>query len=489
MVTIDRRQARARACGRTPRCSARSRGAGSSAPAPRRVAPYDRALHTGGPLEGAEIPGYTAAGPGRAGQGRRTACSPASAGSATTSSSSSRWPPTAPSRSARSATTGRSPRSRPSARTSPTTSRRRSPWSPTRRSTASARSSTSRPAPCSAAGRRCTTRPTDTDTVETSFPVILGGHHDLAPLSDDDLPRDRPRAPDLPARGPLGGVPRPRPRRSTSPCSSPRPPQGAIERLKQEAVKAVRDGAELLVLTDRTVYDGERRYLDPHLATSAIDQALKHVPGRARRGEPAPPLLDRAALGGDPQRPRRRARARPRRQRRQPVRDARGRLRRRLRAGRRQHLRRRSRKGIEKVISTIGIHEVRGYARQFSSIGIKPELAEIFQTEAFAASADGRRRLRRARRRHRRAPRDPRAATTTGRSRRRRSASTPRSTRPRSRPRTAPASYEEYSAEGARARGRRARSRCATSSACGPIASRSTRRRSTPASATTTTRS
>ena len=30
------------------------------------------------------------------------------------------------------------------------------------------------------------------------------------------------------------------------------------------------------MLTDRTVYDGERRYLDPHLATSAIDQALKH---------------------------------------------------------------------------------------------------------------------------------------------------------------------------------------------------------------------
>ena len=44
------------------------------------------------------------------------------------------------------------------------------------------------------------------------------------------------------------------------------------------------------------------------------------------------------------------------------------------------------RKGIEKVISTIGIHEVRGYARQFSSIGIKPELAEIFGTEAFVAS-------------------------------------------------------------------------------------------------------
>ena len=50
----------------------------------------------------------------------------------------------------------------------------------------------------------------DAGTIETSFPVILGGHHDLAPAVRLDLPQDRPRAQDLPARGPLGGVPRPR---------------------------------------------------------------------------------------------------------------------------------------------------------------------------------------------------------------------------------------------------------------------------------------
>jgi len=43
--------------------------------------------------------------------------------------------------------------------------------------------------------------------------------------------------------------------------------------LRQEAVRAVTE-APTAVLTDRTVYDGERRYIDPHLATSAIDQAL-----------------------------------------------------------------------------------------------------------------------------------------------------------------------------------------------------------------------
>ena len=185
MVTIDAERRRARPCTPTTRCCARS---------PRRW--LER---TGADARRALRP---RAGDGRAARGRRTSRAtrrpgpaepvevvrprswPASAGSATTSSSSSRWPPTAPSRSARWATTARWRRSRPSVRTSPTTSRRRWPWSPTRRSTASARWSTSRPARCSGAGPRSTTPAADTGTVETSFPVILGGHHDLAPLSD-----------------------------------------------------------------------------------------------------------------------------------------------------------------------------------------------------------------------------------------------------------------------------------------------------------------
>jgi glutamate synthase (NADPH/NADH) large chain len=47
------------------------------------------------------------------------------------------------------------------------------------------------------------------------------------------------------------------------------------------------------------------------------------------------------------------------------------------------------RKGIEKVISTIGIHEVRGYARLFSCIGLKPELSAIFETPAYFGSERG----------------------------------------------------------------------------------------------------
>ncbi len=47
------------------------------------------------------------------------------------------------------------------------------------------------------------------------------------------------------------------------------------------------------------------------------------------------------------------------------------------------------RKGIEKVISTIGIHEVRGYSRLFASIGLRPELAAIFDTPAYFGSERG----------------------------------------------------------------------------------------------------
>ncbi|HLO04312.1 MAG TPA: glutamate synthase-related protein [Symbiobacteriaceae bacterium] len=44
-------------------------------------------------------------------------------------------------------------------------------------------------------------------------------------------------------------------------------------------------------------------------------------------------------------------------------------------------------KGLEKVISTLGIHELRGYSRLFASIGLKPALADQFRVENFMGSA------------------------------------------------------------------------------------------------------
>ncbi|MDX6632107.1 MAG: glutamate synthase large chain, partial [Solirubrobacterales bacterium] len=226
---------------------------------------------------------------------------------------------------------------------------------------------------------------TDTKTVETSFPLILGGHHEMAPLSDEvyrKIARDHKTylLEDLwEAFGNRADA------LDISLLES-ETTKGAIERLKQEAVRKVRDGAELLVLTDRIVYGGERRYLDPHLATSAVDQALKQFrvePGEENLRRRCGIVLRSAAirnvhdvvvalgLGANAVCPYVMLEVICVEDYRQDV----------------DNLCAALRKGMEKVISTIGIHEVRGYARQFSSIGLKPELAEIFQSEHFAASA------------------------------------------------------------------------------------------------------
>jgi glutamate synthase (NADPH) large chain len=224
----------------------------------------------------------------------------------------------------------------------------------------------------------------DTGTVETGFPVILGGHHELAPLSDKTY-RAIAREHDTYLLEDLWEEFRGRAAAVDVSLLESETTRGAIERIKQEAVKKVRNGCELLVLTDRTVYDADRRYLDPHLAVSAIDQGLKQF--KVERGEEnlrrrCGIVLRSAAirnvhdvmlalgLGANGVCPYTMVEV-------ICVEDYQSDV---------SNLCAALRKGIEKVISTIGIHEVRGYARQFSSIGVKPELAEIFQTEAYAAS-------------------------------------------------------------------------------------------------------
>ena len=85
----------------------------------------------------------------------------------------------------------------------------------------------------------------DTGTIETALPVILGGHHGMAPLSDRTYRRIAREhrtylLEDLweEFRGRADVVDISLLESETS--------QGAIERIKQEAVKKVRDGAELL---------------------------------------------------------------------------------------------------------------------------------------------------------------------------------------------------------------------------------------------------
>src|SRR4051794_40125709 len=214
----------------------------------------------------------------------------------------------------------------------------------------------------------------DSRTIETDFPVILGGHHDLAPLPHSTYRRIAGEQGTYLLEDLWDGFGE-RAKAIDIALLESETTQGAIERLRQEAVKAVNEGCELLVLTDRTVYDADRRYIDPHLATSAVDQALKQYEvseGENLRRRCSIVLRSAAirnvhdvmvalGLGANGVCPYVMVEV-------ICVDDYENDV---------ANLCSALRKGIEKVISTIGIHEVRGYARQFSSIGIKPELAEI----------------------------------------------------------------------------------------------------------------
>jgi glutamate synthase (NADPH/NADH) large chain len=349
------------------------------------VAPYDRALHTGGPLQGREVPGYSDAGPAEpvkvpenilAGFGWQRddvkLCQQMATNGAEPIGSLGYDGPLAalsPERQNRADYF----KETVAVVTNPAIDREREMEHFSTRAVFGRRPSLHDPE-------------TDTNTVETSFPVILGGHHGLAPLSDT-VYREIARPHQTNLMEDLWEEFRGRAAALDIALLESETTAGAIERLKQEAAKAVRDGAELVVLTDRTVYDGERRYLDPHLATSAIDQALKTFKveaGEVNLRRRCSMVLRSAAirnvhdvvlalgLGANGVNPYAMLEVVCVDDYSQDVANVCAAL----------------GKGIEKVISTIGIHEVRGYARQFSSIGIKPELAEIFQTQAFAASAE-----------------------------------------------------------------------------------------------------
>ena len=153
----------------------------------------------------------------------------------------------------------------------------------------------------------------------------------------------------------------------------------ALERLNTEAITAVRNGKILIILDDEKVHQDGHLWLDPHLVTSAIDQAL--VKENLRRecsillrsasirslhdiitayglgaNLISPYYIFLTVLTDD--------------QSTTPVKNVYTAL----------------NKGLEKVISTIGIHELRGYGRLFSSIGLHSEVAERLKIVNFLGS-------------------------------------------------------------------------------------------------------
>ncbi len=170
--------------------------------------------------------------------------------------------------------------------------------------------------------------------------------------------------------------------------------EAAIERLQTEAIKLVKGGIALIVLDDTDIFDGQRLWLDPMLVTAAIDKALRtHKKGHNLRrrvgialrsgalrdlhdlalcismGANAilPYALYATAMGIAPRRP--------------------------SELPSDEELLQRLKntisvltKGLEKVTSTIGCHELRGYGHSFSSVGLAKGVAAVFGTPNYYGS-------------------------------------------------------------------------------------------------------
>lgn len=153
----------------------------------------------------------------------------------------------------------------------------------------------------------------------------------------------------------------------------------ALERLANEAVQAVQAGKSLLVLDDATAHQDNSYWIDPHIVTSAIDQALVKAELRREcsivlRSAAIRSLHDIVTVFGigadlispyymfitvlDEST--------------KPLINLFSAL----------------TKGLEKVISTIGIHELRGYGRLFSSIGLHEDIAKVLGIVNFFGSKE-----------------------------------------------------------------------------------------------------
>ncbi|WP_078408468.1 glutamate synthase-related protein [Priestia abyssalis] len=151
----------------------------------------------------------------------------------------------------------------------------------------------------------------------------------------------------------------------------------ALDRLKTEAINAVQEGKTLIILDDTKAHQDGFLWIDPHLITSAVDQAL--VQKQLRRNctlllrsgaiRSLHDIIVAYGLGANAISPYLLF-ATVSEEEVHPV----------------MNLYQSLVKGLEKVISTIGIHELRGYGRLFSSIGLHEDIASVLNVVNFFGS-------------------------------------------------------------------------------------------------------
>lgn len=177
----------------------------------------------------------------------------------------------------------------------------------------------------------------------------------------------------------------------------------AVNRLAEEVVSAVQSGAALVVLDDAPAYEESSGWINPHLAVAKIDKALRSAAVSPDRAQDCALTCRRAAgivvrsgavrnlhdlilllgLGADAVAPAALLEVAVGTE---TVSDPVSEIARRVeRLGKTLHA---LNVGLEKVTSTMGIHELRGYGRIFASIGLSTALVEVMETPNYGGSAE-----------------------------------------------------------------------------------------------------
>ena len=165
--------------------------------------------------------------------------------------------------------------------------------------------------------------------------------------------------------------------------------ESALERLRQKAVSAAKAGIQCLILDDNLAVQQGWGWLDPHLASSVVDKALREADspvnlrrrtGLILRSASIRNLHDIALLSGfglDAVNPYAMLAISVGADEGQNTTQPEDLIEKQFRLARQINI------GLEKVISTMGCHELRGYGRVCSSIGLSTELAECLNSPNF----------------------------------------------------------------------------------------------------------
>ena len=172
----------------------------------------------------------------------------------------------------------------------------------------------------------------------------------------------------------------------------------ALKRIAHEAIEAVRRGTQVLLIDDSDMALEDHLWLDPHLVVAVIDHSLRTTFANTGGGQRSHSLrrdvgiilrsgslrnlhdlILALGLGADAVNPYILLRL--------AAVGERGNADPKSYASRIANVVSALDKGLEKVISTVGCHELRGYGRLFASIGLAAEVAERFEMVNYCGSA------------------------------------------------------------------------------------------------------